>query len=165
MKMMMVAVCAMVAAFAWVADGATRSPRFLGFALGDKVDAAVCKARGFSAPEKVVVDEKGTTYYCCKSAAPTNGYDEVGLVLSFRGKVIRIMGILNVSGEAEYERKRQELTAKYKAEFAAYECDRDRGTKQFTIEYDDQHKCAEVVLAYILTSYPASRAYGIYAGR
>ncbi|MBQ2629295.1 MAG: hypothetical protein IJG13_06415 [Kiritimatiellae bacterium] len=46
-----------------------------------------------------------------------------------------------------------------------YECDRDRGTKQFTIEYDDQHKCAEVVLAYILTSYPASRAYGIYAGR
>ena len=46
MKMMMVAVCAMVAAFAWVADGAMRSPRFLGFALGDRVDAAVCKARG-----------------------------------------------------------------------------------------------------------------------
>ena len=86
-------------------------------------------------------------------------------MLSFRGKVIRIMGILNVGGEVEYERKRQKLTAKYKAEFAAYECDRDRGTKQFTIEYDDQHKCAEVVLAYILTSYPASRDYGIYAGR
>ena len=47
MKKMMVAACAMVAAFAWVADGATRSPRLLGFALGDKVDAAVCKARGF----------------------------------------------------------------------------------------------------------------------
>ena len=47
MKKMMVAVCAMVAAFAWVADGAMRSPRFLGFALGDKVNAAVCKARGF----------------------------------------------------------------------------------------------------------------------
>jgi hypothetical protein len=51
MKKMMVAVCAMVAAFAGVADGATRSPRFLGFALGDKVDAAVCKARGLSARE------------------------------------------------------------------------------------------------------------------
>ena len=77
----------------------------------------------------------------------------------------RAGSILNVGAEAEYERKRQELTAKYKAEFAAYECDRDRGTKQFTIEYGDQHKCAEVGLAYILTSYPASRAYGIYAGR
>ena len=75
------------------------------------------------------------------------------------------MRILNVSGEAEYERKRQELTAKYRAEFAAYECDRNIGRKEFTIEYDDKHKCAEVVLAYILTSYPASRAYGIYAGR
>ena len=77
----------------------------------------------------------------------------------------RAGSILNVGGEAEYERKRQELTAKYKAEFAARECDSGRGTKQFTIEYDDKHKCAEVVLAYILTSYPASRAYGIYAGR
>ena len=120
MKKMMVAACAMAAAFAAVADGAPPSPRFLGFALGDKVDAAVCRRAG---------------------------------------------SILNVGGEAEYERKRQELTAKYKAEFAAYECDSGRGTKQFTIEYDDKHKCAEVVLAYILTSYPASRAYGIYAGR
>ena len=75
------------------------------------------------------------------------------------------MGVLNVSGKAECERKAKELAAKYKAEFAAYECDRDIGTKEFTIEYDDKHKCAEVVLAYILTSYPASRAYGIYAGR
>ena len=77
----------------------------------------------------------------------------------------RAGSILNVSGEAEYERKRQELTAKYKAEFAARECDSGRGAKQFMIEYDDKHKCAEVVLAYIVTSYPASRAYGIYAGR
>ena len=52
MKKMMVAVCAMVAAFAAVADDALPPLRFLGFALGDKVDAAVCKARGFSAPEK-----------------------------------------------------------------------------------------------------------------
>ena len=52
MKMMMVAVCAMVAVFAWVADDALPPPRFFGFALGDKVDAAACKARGFSAPEK-----------------------------------------------------------------------------------------------------------------
>ena len=77
----------------------------------------------------------------------------------------RAGSILNVGGEAEYERKRQELTAKYRAEFAAYECDRNIGRKEFTIEYDDKHKGAEVVLAYIWTSYPASRAYGIYAGR
>ena len=48
---------------------------------------------------------------------------------------------------------------------AAYECDRDMGTKEFTIEYDNKHKCAEVVLAYRATSYAASRAYSIYAGR
>ena len=120
LKLMVFAACAMVAAFAAVADDATPSPRFQGFTLGDRVDAAVCRRAG---------------------------------------------SILNVGGEAEYERKRQKLTAKYKAEFAAYECGREKGTKEFTIEYDDKHKCAEVVLAYILTSYPASRAYGIYAGR
>ena len=47
MKKMMVAACAMAAAFAAVADDAPPPPRFLGFALGDRVDAAVCKARGF----------------------------------------------------------------------------------------------------------------------
>ena len=41
----------MAAAFAAVADDAPPPPRFLGFALGDKVDAAVCKARGLSARE------------------------------------------------------------------------------------------------------------------
>ena len=51
MKKMLVAACAMAAAFAAVADDAPPQPRFLGFALGDKVDAAVCKARGLSAPE------------------------------------------------------------------------------------------------------------------
>ena len=39
------------------------------------------------------------------------------------------------------------------------------GTKRFTIEYDNKHKCAEVVLAYRATSYAASRAHSIYAGR
>ena len=51
MKKMLVAACAMAAAFAAVADDAPPPPRFLGFALGDRVDAAVCKARGLSAPE------------------------------------------------------------------------------------------------------------------
>ena len=46
MKKMLFAACAMVAAFAAVADDAPPPPRFLGFALGGKVDAAVCKARG-----------------------------------------------------------------------------------------------------------------------
>ena len=161
MKKMLFAACSMAAAFAALADDAPPQPRFLGFALGDKVDAAVCKVRGLSAPEKVVVDEKGTTYYCCKSAAPTNGYDEAGLVLSFRGKVIRIMGILNVSGEAEYERKRQELTAKYKAEFAAREC--DTGTMAFEVNYGE--KCVEVILVSLATERLAKRAYYISARR
>ncbi len=160
MKKMLVAVCAVVAALAWVADGAMRSPRFLGFALGDKVDAAVCKARGFSAPEKVVVDEKGTTYYCCKSAAPTEGFDEVRLVLSSDSKVISITGVLRPGDKAACERKAKELAAKYKAELAAHEC--AKGTKVFEVNYGTD---VEVELAYIATKRLAKRAYYISARR
>ena len=60
MKKMMVVACAMVAAFAAFADDALPPLRLAGFAICDKVDEAVCKARGLSAPEKVVVDKKGT---------------------------------------------------------------------------------------------------------
>ena len=45
MKMMMVSACAMADAFAAVADGAPPPPMFLGFALGDRADAAVAKSR------------------------------------------------------------------------------------------------------------------------
>ena len=165
MKKMMVAVFAMAAAFAAAADDALPPLKFAGFTLGDKVDAAVCKARGLSAPVKVVVVEMGTFCYRCKCATKSEGFDEVQLLLSSESRIISIVGLLHTIDEAASIRKAKELAAKYKAEFAAYECDRDIGTKEFTIEYDDKHKCAEVVLAYILTSYPASRAYGIYAGR
>ncbi len=111
----------MVAAFAAVADDALPPPKFLGVVMGDKVDAAVCKACGFSAPEKVVVDKQGTTYYCCKSAAPTEGYDEVWLVLAPESKTISITGVLLVNGNAECERKAKELAAKYKAELGSRE--------------------------------------------
>ena len=69
-----------------------------------KVDAAVCKARGLSAPEKVVVDEKGTTYYCCKRAAPTEGYEEAWLVLSPESKIVSITGVLHFNDKAASER-------------------------------------------------------------
>ena len=161
MKKMMVAVCAMVAAFAAVADGALPPPKFLGFALGDKVDAAVCKACGFSAPEKVVVDKQGTTYYCCKSAAPTEGYDEVWLVLSPESKIVSIMGVLLVNCKAESERKAKELAAKYKAELAAREC--AKGTMAFEVNYGE--KCVEVVLASLATERLAAQAYGISSRR
>ena len=161
MKMMMVAVCAMVAAFAWVADGAMRSSRFLGFALGDKVDAAVCKARGFSAPEKVVVDKRGTTCYCCKSAAPTEGYDEVWLVLSPESKIISITGVLLVNGKAECERKAKVLAAKYEAKFAPRKC--ATGTMAFEVNYDAKY--IEAVLVSRATECLAKRAYSISARR
>ena len=161
MKKMLVAACAMAAAFAAVADDAPSPPRFLGFALGDKVDAAVCKARGLSAPEKVVVDEKGTTYYCCKRAAPTEGYDEVWLVLSPESKIISITGVLLVNGNAECERKAKELAAKYKAEFAAREC--TTGTMSFEVNYGE--KCVEAVLASLATERLARRVYSISVRR
>ena len=151
----------MVAAFAAVADDALPPPRFLGFALGDKVDAAVCKARGFSAPEKVVVDKRGTTCYCCKSAAPTEGYDEVWLVLSPESKIISITGVLLVNGMAESERKAKALAAKYEAEFAPRRC--ANGTMAFEVNYGE--KCVEVMLASLATERLARRAYSISARR
>ena len=131
MKKMVFAACAMAAAFAAVADDAPPPPRFLGFALGDRVDAAVCKARGLSAPEKVVVDEKGTTYYCCKRAAPTEGYEEAWLVLSPESKIISITGVLHFNDKATCERKAKELAAKYEAEFAPRKC--ANGTMAFEV--------------------------------
>ena len=161
MKKILVAACAMVAAFAAVADGALPPPKFLGFALGDKVDAAVCKACGFSAPEKVVVGKQGTTYYCCKSAAPTEGYDEVWLVLSPESKIISITGVLLVNGMAESERKAKALAAKYEAELAPRRC--ANGTMAFEVNYGE--KCVEVMLASLATERLARRAYGISARR
>ena len=161
MKKILVAACAMVAAFAAVADGAPPPPKFLGFALGDKVDAAVCKACGFSAPEKVVVGKQGTTYYCCKSAAPTEGYDEVWLVLSPESKIIGITGVLLVNGMAESERKAKALAAKYEAEFAPRRC--ANGTMVFEVNYDA--KSIEAVLAFIATKRLAAQAYGISSRR
>ena len=48
MKKMMVAVCAMVAAFAALAEDALPPLKFAGFSICEKVDAAVRKARGLS---------------------------------------------------------------------------------------------------------------------
>ena len=161
MKKMLVAACAMAAAFAAVADDAPSPPRFLGFALGDKVDAAVCKARGLSAPEKVVVDEKGTTYYCCKRAAPTEGYEEAWLVLSPESKIISITGVLHFNDKATCERKAKELAAKHKAELASRES--AAGTMAFEVSYGE--KCVEAVLASLATECLARRAYSISVRR
>ena len=161
MKKILVAACAMAAAFAAVADDAQPPPRFLGFALGDNVDAAVCKARGFTAPEKVVVDKQGTTYYCCKRIAPTEGYDEVWLVLSPESKIVSITGVLLVNGKAESDRKAKALAAKCEAEFAPRRC--ATGTMVFEVNYGE--KCVEAVLASLATERLAKRAYGISAHR
>ena len=121
----------------------------------------MCKVRGLSAPEKVVVDEKGTTYYCCKRAAPTEGYDEVWLVLSPESKIISITGVLLVNGMAESERKAKALAAKYEAEFAARES--AAGTMAFEVSYGE--KCVEAVLASLATERLARRAYSISVRR
>ena len=143
MTKMMVAVCAMVAAFAAVADDALPPLRLAGFAICDKVDEAVCKARGLSAPEKVVVDKKGTVCYRCKTAAPTDGFDEVRLVLSSDRHIVGVIGILRFGDKAECERKAKELAAKYKAELAKRET--AAGTMVFEVNYGT--KSVEVSLA------------------
>ena len=120
MKKMMIAVFAMAAAFAAAADDALPSFKFAGFTLGDKVDAAVCKARGLSAPVKIVVGEMGTVCYRCKRATRSEGFDEVGLLLSSDSRIISIAGILHTS-DAAAASKAKELAAKYKAELAGRE--------------------------------------------
>ena len=119
MKKMMVAVFAMAAAFAAAADDALPPLKFAGFTLGDKVDAAVCKARGLSAPVKVVVVEMGTFCYRCKCATKSEGFDEVRLLLSSDSRIISIAGILHTSDAAASKAK--ELAAKYKAELGSRE--------------------------------------------
>ena len=140
MKKIQVIACAMVAAFAAVADDALPPLRLAGFAICDKVDEAVCKARGLSAPEKVVVDN--TVCYRCKTAAPTGGFDEVRLVLSSDRHIVGVIGILRFGDRAECERKAKELAAKYKAELAARET--AAGTMVFEVRHGN---AVEVELA------------------
>ena len=121
MKKILIAACVMVAAFAALAEDALPPLKFAGFSICEKVDAAVRKARGLSEPEKVVADKKGTVFYRCKTAAPTDGFDEVRLVLSFDRRIVSVIGVLRFGDKTECERRAKELAAKYKAKLASRE--------------------------------------------
>ena len=98
--------------------------------------------------------------YCCKRAAPTEGFDDVRLVLSSESKVISITGVLRSGDKAACERKAKELAAKYKAEFAARES--AAGTMVFEVNYGTN---VEVVLAAIATKRLSDRAFSASARR
>ena len=143
MKKILIAACAMVAAFAAVAGDALPPLRLAGFAMCDKVDAEVCKARGLSAPEKIVVDKQGTVCYRCKTTAPTDGFDEVWLALSSDKRIVSVIGVLRFGDEAACARRAKELAAKYKAELAKRET--AAGTMVFEVRYGRSY--VEVELA------------------
>ena len=63
----------------------------------------------------------GSVSYRCKTAAPTEGFDEVRLVLSSDSCIISIVGVLRPGDKAVCERKAKELAAKYKAELSKRE--------------------------------------------
>ena len=109
-------------------------------------------ARAFRS-EKVVVGKDGTVCYRCKTAAPTDGFDEVRLVLSSESKVISITGVLRPGDKAACERNAKELAAKYKAELAARES--AAGTMVLEVNYGTD---VEVVLASIATKPLADKA-------
>ena len=77
------------------------------------------------------IDKQGTTYYYCKRAAPTEGYEEAWLVLSPESKIVSITGVLHFNDKAACERKAKELAAKHKAELAARES--ANGTMAFEV--------------------------------
>ena len=143
MKKMIVVACVAVAAFAALAEDALPPLKFAGFSICEKVDAAVRKARGLSEPEKVVADKKGTVCYRCKTAAPTDGFDEVRLVLSFDRRIVSVIGVLRFGDKTECERRAKELAAKYKAELAKRET--AAGTMVFEVRYGRSY--VEVELA------------------
>ena len=143
MKKMVIVACVMVAAFAAVAGDALPPLKLAGFAICDKVDEAVCKFRGLSAPEKVVTDRQGTVCYRCKTAAPTEGFDEVRLVLSSDRRIVSVIGVLHFGDEAACTRRAKELAAKYKAELAKRET--AAGTMVFEVRYGRSY--VEVELA------------------
>ena len=143
MKKMIVVACIAVAAFAVLAEDALPPLKFAGFSICEKVDAAVRKARGLSEPEKVVVDKTGTVCHRCKTAAPTEGFDEVRLVLSSDSRIISIVGILRPSDKDACTRKAKELAAKYKAELVNRET--AAGPMVFEVRYGRSY--VEVELA------------------
>ena len=119
---------------------------------------AISSSRGSSQPRDRTL---GSIVSCCKSAAPTEGYEEAWLVLSPESKIVSITGVLLLNGKVECERKAKELAAKYKAEFAAREC--TTGTMSFEVNYGE--KCVEAVLASLATERLARRAYSISVRR
>ena len=145
MKKMIVVACVAVAAFAALAEDALPPLKFAGFSICEKVDAAVRKARGLSEPEKVVADKKGTVCYRCKTTAPTEGFDEVRLVLSSDSRVISIVGILRPGDKGACERRAKELAAKYKAELAKRET--AAGMMVFKVRYGRSYVEVELVSA------------------
>ena len=146
MKKMITVACVAVAAFAALAEDALPPLKFAGFSICEKVDAAVRKARGLSEPEKVVVDKAGTVCYRCKTAAPTEGFDEVRLVLSSDSRIISVVGILRAGDKDACARKAKELAAKYKAELA------NRETAAGPMVFEVRHGTAvEVELASLAT--------------
>ena len=92
------------------------------------------------------MDKKGTVCYRCKTAAPTEGFDEVRLVLSSDSCVISITGVIRSGDKGACERKAKELAAKYKAELAK------RETAAGTMVFEVRHGTAvEVELAFSAT--------------
>ena len=160
MKKMMIVACIAVAAFAAFAEDSLPPLKFAGFSICEKVDAAVRKARGLSEPEKVVADKNGTVCYRCKTAAPTEGFDEVRLVLSSDCRIISIVGILRVGDKDECARRAKELAAKYKAELAVRET--AAGPMVFEVRYDT---VVEVELASAATKPLSDKAFNASAQR
>ena len=88
------------------------------------------------------MDKKGTVCYRCKTAAPTEGFDEVRLVFSSDSCIISIIGVLRPGDKAACERKAKELAAKYKAELSKRET--AAGTMVFEVRHGN---AVEVELA------------------
>ena len=78
-----------------------------------------------------------------RTAAPTEGFDEVRLVLSSDSRIIGIVGILRPGDKDACARKAKELAAKYKAELAKRET--AAGTMVFEVRYGRSY--VEVELA------------------
>lgn len=75
-------------------------------------------ARNLAAPATVVLGQITFTYYSCDSTKPTDGYDEVSIDVSTNKTVMCVSALVKCKDETESKRRRDEIAAKLKAEFA-----------------------------------------------
>lgn len=97
-------------------------PQSAGFTLGETIDyndEAVLKARGLGKAMETISVDSDVRYWLCRTLAPTNGFDEVWVMMEPKGKtVVDIEAEVKCQDEASMKAKMDELKAAMMTKFS-----------------------------------------------